>query len=76
MTKQHALREIARNWPIMGIAVVLWLAVVILRTPTIGIDLSRAFAIVISSGAMIIVGIQIERIRRCHAQPEDKEEPK
>lgn len=75
MTKQHALREIAKNWPIMGIAVVLWVAVVILRTPTLGIDPSRIFAIIISSVAMVVVGIQIERIRRAHAQP-DEEDPK
>lgn len=76
MTREHVVREIAKNWPILGIALVLWVAVVVLRTPTIGIDLSRVAAIIISSGSMIIVGIQIERIRHANARPDDKEDPK
>ena len=69
--KARARRELSRNWPVIGIAVVMWLAVVILRTPALGLDVVRAVSILVSSTAMLVLGVMVERIRNLNEDKED-----
>ena len=57
------MNEFKRSWPIIGIAVVMWLAVVILRTPALGLNAARIVSILVSSTAMLTLGVYIERCR-------------
>ncbi|ACH62125.1 hypothetical protein MYRNA_124 [Mycobacterium phage Myrna] len=66
------MKEFARSWPIIGISLVMWLAVVILRTPALGIDAPRVVSILVSSTAMLTLGVYVERIRR--ARDEEKKQ--
>lgn len=70
--RARAKRELSRNWPIIGIAVVMWLAVVILRTPALGVDAVRVASILVSSTAMLVLGVMIERIRH-YNEEEDQQ---
>lgn len=65
-------REFAKNWPIIGICIVLWTGTIILRTPTVGFTTERLFAIIITAGSLITLGVMIERLRR--ARQIDEEE--
>lgn len=57
------MKELSRSWPIIGISIVMWLTVVILRTPALGFDAPRVISILITSIAMMTLGVYIERIR-------------
>lgn len=70
--KDRARRELIRNWPFIGIAVVLWVGVVVLRTPELGINPTRVFAIILTSGAMFVIGMMFERIRKINEDEEPK----
>lgn len=64
-------RELSRSWPVVGIAVVLWIATVVLRTPAAGLSPQRFLAIAITSGSMFALGLMYERLRKINE--EDKE---
>ncbi|ASZ74698.1 hypothetical protein KHO57_gp206 [Mycobacterium phage Phabba] len=66
------MNELRRSWPVIGISAVMWLAVVILRTPALGIDAPRIISIVVSATAMFTLGVYIERIRRSRDQEKNK----
>lgn len=63
---------LSKNWPVIGIAVVMWLAVVILRTPAVGFDWQRVVAILISTTALITLGVYVERIRSEREREKEK----
>ena len=57
------MSELSKSWPVIGMAVVMWLATVILRTQRLGFDLERGVAIAITTISLITIGVYIERIR-------------
>lgn len=72
MIRQQARRELLRNWPVMGIALVLWAAAVTTRL-SLGFGGSRILAIFIMSGSMFVVGAMAERIHRINQQEKMEE---
>lgn len=58
------MSELSKSWPIIGIAILMWVGVIVLRTPALGINAPRVISILVSSTAMLTLGIYIERIRR------------
>lgn len=68
------MRELGRSWPIIGIAAVMWLAVVILRTPALGVDMVRIVSILVSSASMLTLGVYAERIRRSKQDEENRKQ--
>ena len=69
--KPATRRELSRNWPIIGIAIVMWLAVVVLRTPALGIDITRVASIIITAGSMFTLGLMWERTRAANEKNEE-----
>lgn len=72
MIRQQARRELLRNWPIMGTALVLWAAAVTTRL-SFGFEGSRILAIFIMSGSMFVVGAMAERIHRINQEEKRRE---
>lgn len=66
------MKELRRSWPIIGISLVMWFAVIILRTPALGIDAPRIISIAVSATAMLTLGVYVERIRRARDEEKNK----
>lgn len=66
------MSELKRSWPIIGIAFVMWLAVVVLRTPALGLDVTRVLSIIVSSTALITLGVYLERVRYSREREEEE----
>ena len=72
MIRQQARRELHRNWPILGTALILWAAAVTVRL-AVGFETGRIVAIVIMSVSMLVIGIMAERIHRINQQEKMEE---
>lgn len=66
------MRELSKSWPILGMAIVVFLSVVIFRTPELGFNAQRVGSILLSAISLITVGVYIERIR-CAREIERRE---
>jgi len=73
MIRRMARREFLRNWPIIGIALILWAATVTVRL-AVGFEVGRIVAMVIMSSSMFVVGVMTERIRRINHEEKMEEQ--
>lgn len=67
------MSELSKSWPIIGMAFVMWLATVILRTQRLGFDLERGVAIAVTTVSLLTIGVYIERIRCVREKEKDEE---